>query len=68
VRRLLKDLQVVPGAAAFVPAVAEPVIGDAEARRREQIIAIGVVREGAGLAHQGIDHVPVVNRVLVATN
>jgi hypothetical protein len=52
VRRMLQDLQIVLGAAAFVAACTESVICDAESRRREQIIAVGVIRERAGLAHE----------------
>jgi hypothetical protein len=52
VRRMLQDLQVVLGTAAFVAALAEPIVSDAEARRREQVVPIGVVRERSGLADQ----------------
>jgi len=68
VGRVLEDLQVVFGAAAFVTALAEPIVSDAKTRGREQVVAIGVVRERTGLAHQRIDDVPVVHRVLIATD
>ena len=64
----MQDLQIVLGAAAFVAAFAEPVVSDAEPRRREQVVAIGVVGERARLAHQRIDDMPIVHRVLVATD
>jgi hypothetical protein len=65
---MVQDLQIILGAAPFVAAVTEPVVGDAEARRREQIVAVGVTRERAGLTHQRVDDVSVVHRVLVATH
>jgi hypothetical protein len=68
VSRLVQDLQVVLDAAPFVATLAEPVVGKPEPRRREQIVAIGVVRECARLADQRIDDVPVIHRVPVATH
>lgn len=62
VGRMVQDLQVVLGAAPFVAAGAEPVVGQAKTRRREQILAISVMRERAGFTHQRIDDVPIVNR------
>lgn len=64
----MQDLQIVLGAPAVVAAFAEPVVGDAKPRGREQVVPIGVVRESAGLAHQGINDMPVVHRVLVAAD
>jgi hypothetical protein len=49
---VIEDLQIILGAAAFVAALAEPVVSNAEVRRREQVVPIGVVRERAGLAHE----------------
>jgi len=64
----MQDLQIVLGAPAVVAALAEPVVGDAKPRGREQVVPVGVVGERPGLAHQGIDDVPVVHRVLVAAD
>jgi hypothetical protein len=66
VGRMVQDLQIVFGAAPFVAAFAEAVVGQAEPRRREQIVAVGVVRERTRLADQRVDHMPVVHRVPVA--
>ncbi len=65
---MVQDLQVALGAGPFVAALAEPVVGQAEARRREQIVAVGVLRERARLANQRVDDVPIVHRVPVATH
>jgi hypothetical protein len=46
--------------------VLQPVVGHAKAAVGEQILAITVVVKGARLAHQLVDDVPVVDRVLVA--
>jgi hypothetical protein len=43
------------------------VVGDAERRRREQVIPVSVRRERARLADQPVDHVAVVDVVLSAT-
>lgn len=59
--RVLKDRQIVPGAEPLVAVFAEPVIGQTEARRGEEILAIGIVGEGARLADQRIDDVPVMH-------
>ena len=59
---MMQDLQVVLGAATFVAARAEPVVGQAETRRREQIVAVSVIRERSGFAYQRVDDVPIVNR------
>ena len=67
VGRMVQDLQVVLGAEPFVAALAEAIVGQAKARRREQILAVRVIRERAGLAHQRIDDVPIVHgRVIPA--
>lgn len=60
--RVVQDLQVVLGAATLVAALAEPVVGQAESRRREQILAVSVIRERAGFSHQRVDDVPIVHR------
>jgi hypothetical protein len=59
---VLKDLQVVLGAEPLVAAVAEPVECQAEPGRREQVVAVGVVRERARFADERVDDVPVVHR------
>ena len=64
----MQDLQVVLDAAAFVAAFAEPVVGQAESRRREQILAVGVIRERTRLADQRVDDVPIVHGVPVAAH
>ena len=46
----------------------EPIVGDAEPRRREQIVAVGVLGERARLANQRVDDVPIVHRVPVAAH
>jgi hypothetical protein len=42
----------------------QPVVGQPEAARREQVVAIAVVGERARLAHQPVDDVPVVDAML----
>lgn len=66
--RVVQDLQVILGSAPLVAAFAEAVVGQAEPRRREQIVAVGIVRERARLADQRVDHVSVVHRVPVASH
>ena len=44
--------------------LAQRVVGHAEPARREQLLAVAVVRERPRLAHQPVDHVPVVDAVL----
>jgi hypothetical protein len=46
--------------------VLQPVVGDAKPAVGEQVLAIAVVVKGARLAHQLVDDMPVVDRVLVA--
>jgi hypothetical protein len=65
VRRVREDFEVVLGTAALVATLAELVVGQAESRRREQILAVRVVRERAGFTHQRVDHVPIVHRVFI---
>ena len=57
----MQDLQIFLGAAPFVLAFTEPVVSQAEACRRKEIVAVGVVRKRAWLADQRIDHVPVMH-------
>ncbi len=59
---MVQDLQIVLGATPFVAAGAEPVVGQAEARRRKQILAVRVIRERAGFADQRVDDVAVMHR------
>jgi hypothetical protein len=65
---MMEHLQIFPGAVPFVAAGAEAVVGHAEPRRREQIVAVGIVRERARLADQRVDDVPVVDGVPVAAH
>jgi hypothetical protein len=44
----------------------QPVIGQTEAARREQVVAVAVVGKGARLAHQPVDDVPVLDAMLAA--
>ncbi len=44
----------------------QPVVGQPEAARREQVVAVAVVGEGARLAHQPVDDVPVFDAMLAA--
>lgn len=64
----MQDLQVLPGTVPFIASGAESIVGDAEARRREEIVAIRILGEGARLANQRIDDVPVIDGVPVATH
>jgi hypothetical protein len=68
VGRVMQNLQVLLGAESFVASGAEAVVGQAEPGRREQVLPVGVVRERPRLADQRVDHVPVVDRVLVPTH
>lgn len=66
--RMLQNLQIILGTAAFITPFAKPIVGDAKPRRREQVVAIGVVCERARLADQRIDHVPIMHPVLMAAS
>jgi len=59
---MVQNLQIVLGAQPVVAALAEAVVGQAETRRREQIVAISVIRKRTRLTDQRIDDVPIVNR------
>jgi hypothetical protein len=52
VSRVVQQRQVFLGLLAFVELLAEVVVGQAEAGGREEVLAIRVVGEGSGLAHQ----------------
>jgi hypothetical protein len=43
----------------------QQVVGGAETARREQLLAVAVVGQGAGLADQRVDHVPVIDPLLL---
>jgi hypothetical protein len=60
--RVVQNLQVVLGADPLVAAVAESVERQAEPRRREQVVAMGVIRERPRLADQRVNDVPVMHR------
>ncbi len=47
--------------------LAQPIIGHPKAAVGEQILAVAVVLEGAGLTYQLIDDMPIADRVLVAS-
>jgi hypothetical protein len=66
--RVPEDRQILLRAQPVVAAVAEPIVGEAESGRREQVLAIDVVGERARLAHQLVDDVPIMDGVLVATD
>jgi hypothetical protein len=65
---MVQDLQVVLGTGPLVAALTEPVVGQAEACRWEQVVAVRVLCERARLADQRVDDVPIVHRVAVATH
>jgi hypothetical protein len=65
---VVQQRQVFPGLTAFVEPLAEAVVGQAEACGREQVVAVGVVRERARLPHQRINDVAIMHRVLVPTD
>ena len=66
--RVVQDLQVILGAEPFVLAFAEPVVGQAEAGRREEVVAVGVIRKRAGLADQRVDHMPIIHGRVISTD
>jgi hypothetical protein len=65
---VVQQRQVFLGRFAFVELFTEPVVGQAEPRGREQIVAVGVVRERSRLPNQRVDHMSVMHRVLVTTD
>jgi hypothetical protein len=62
---VMQKLRVLLGAEAFVASGTESVIRQAEPRRREEILAVGVGGERPRLADQRVDDMSVVNRVPV---
>ena len=64
----MQNFQIFPGTVPLVAAGAEAVVSHAEPRRREQIVAVGIVRERARLADQRVNDVPVVDGVPVAAH
>jgi hypothetical protein len=68
VRGVLQNTQVRAACDVGSVFVLQPVVGHAKAAVGEQVLAITVVVEGAGLAHQLVDDVPVVDRVLIAAH
>jgi hypothetical protein len=62
-RRQVQDLQIFLGRTLRLLRP-QPVVGQPEAARREQVVAVAVVGEGARLAHQPVDDVPVVDAML----
>jgi hypothetical protein len=61
----VQDLQILLGRALRLLRQ-QPVIRQSEAARREQIVAVAVVGEGARLAHQPVDDVPVLDAMFAA--
>jgi hypothetical protein len=68
VGRMMQNFQIFPGTVPLVAAGAEAVVGHAEPRRREQIVAVGIVRERARLADQRVNDVPVIDGVSVSAH
>ena len=64
-RRVVQQGQVLFGLPAFVEGFPEAVVGQPETRRREEVVAVSVVRERPRFADQRVDDVTVVHRVLV---
>jgi hypothetical protein len=62
---MVQQRQVLLGLTPFVELCPEPVVGQSEACGREQVVAIRIVGERPRLAHQRVDHMPVMHRVLV---
>jgi hypothetical protein len=48
------------------PLLDQGIVSHAKMARGEQFLAIAIVREGAGLAHEPVDDVPIVDAMLVA--
>jgi hypothetical protein len=65
---MMQDLQIILGAEPLVAVGTEVVVGHAEPRRREQIVAVSVLGECARLADQRVDDVPVVDGVPIAAH
>ena len=63
-RRQVQDLQVLPVGPAR-DTFAQQVVGQAEPARGKQLGAVLITGEGAGLAHQPVDDVPIIDAVLV---
>lgn len=66
-RRQVQDFQVFLGRRPLARPAAQFVVRQAEASRREQFLAVAVIREGARFSPQRIDDVPIVDRRLLAT-
>lgn len=65
---MLQNVQVGPPGdlgRVFVP---QPVISHAKTAVGEQVFAIAIVLKGAGLAHQLVDDVPIIDGMLVASH
>jgi hypothetical protein len=66
--RVLQDPQVLARAHVRRVFVSQPIVRQAKAAVREQVLAIPIVLKGAWLTHQLIDEMPIVDRVLVASH
>jgi hypothetical protein len=65
---MLQDSQICAGPHGRRVFLAQPIVSLAKAAGREQILAIAIILKGAWLAHQLIDDMSVVDRMLVATH
>jgi hypothetical protein len=61
----MQDAQILPVGIAR-PLLNQRIVGHAEMARGKQFLSVAIVREGAGLAHQPVDDVPIVDAMLVA--
>jgi len=65
VRRQVQDGQILPIGPRRLRFL-QQVVGSAETARREQLVAIAIMCQGAGLADQRVDHVPVIDPLLLS--
>lgn len=64
----LQDLQVFAGRHARSVIAQQPIVGDAKMARGKHVRVILIVLQGAGLPHQRVDHVPVIDGVLAVAD
>ena len=65
---MLQNLQIFLGAGPFVTAFAKPIVSQTEACGREQVLTIDIVGESAGLTHQLVDDMSIMDSVLVTAD
>jgi len=63
-RRQLQNPQVLAGGRAGAAIAEQLIVGHAEVTGGEHVRVILVILQGARLAHQGVDHMPVIDGVL----